>query len=125
MPSSFQGVGLIGIGALGTFLLLDAISKRQTGISGTEAITKNSYVASLYTQWYELLKSREEMLASGKAINYPDVQATDKLITRTKNDLQASSRLYLEGIESRLRSFDQTISELRTQAERYPPETSP
>lgn len=37
VPSSFQGMGLIGIGALGTFLLLDAISKRKTGISGSEA----------------------------------------------------------------------------------------
>jgi zinc transporter ZupT len=27
VPSSFQGIGLIGIGAVATFLLLDAISK--------------------------------------------------------------------------------------------------
>lgn len=37
VPSSFQGLGLIGIGALGTFLLLEAISKRKTGISGSES----------------------------------------------------------------------------------------
>jgi zinc transporter ZupT len=36
VPSSFQGIGLIGIGAVATFLLLDAISKRQTGITGSE-----------------------------------------------------------------------------------------
>jgi zinc transporter ZupT len=36
VPSSFQGVGLIGIGAVATFLLLDAISKRQTNITGSE-----------------------------------------------------------------------------------------
>ena len=36
VPSSYQGVGLIGIGAVATFLLLDAISKRQTGITGSE-----------------------------------------------------------------------------------------
>jgi zinc transporter ZupT len=36
VPTSFQGIGLIGIGALGTFLLLDAISKRKTGASGSE-----------------------------------------------------------------------------------------
>jgi zinc transporter ZupT len=36
VPSSFQGVGLIGIGAVATFLLLDAISKRQTAITGSE-----------------------------------------------------------------------------------------
>ena len=37
VPSAFQGIGLIGIGAVGTFLLLDAISKRQTAITGNEA----------------------------------------------------------------------------------------
>jgi zinc transporter ZupT len=37
VPSAFQGIGLIGIGAVATFLLLDAISKRQTEIKGTES----------------------------------------------------------------------------------------
>jgi zinc transporter ZupT len=36
VPSAFQGIGLIGIGAVGTFLLLEAISRRQTGITGNE-----------------------------------------------------------------------------------------
>jgi zinc transporter ZupT len=36
IPSAFQGIGLIGIGAVATFLLLDAISKRQTEITGNE-----------------------------------------------------------------------------------------
>lgn len=37
VPSAFQGIGLIGIGAVATFLLLDAISKRQTEITGGES----------------------------------------------------------------------------------------
>jgi zinc transporter ZupT len=37
VPSAFQGIGLIGIGAVGTFLLLDAITKRQTRIAGTDS----------------------------------------------------------------------------------------
>lgn len=36
VPSTFQGIGLIGIGAVATFLLLEAISKRQTAITGSE-----------------------------------------------------------------------------------------
>jgi zinc transporter ZupT len=36
VPSAFQGIGLIGIGAVSTFLLLDSISKRQTEITGNE-----------------------------------------------------------------------------------------
>ncbi|CAG0982545.1 hypothetical protein ANAEL_01832 [Anaerolineales bacterium] len=37
IPSAFQGIGLIGIGGVATFLLLEAISKRQTEITGNEA----------------------------------------------------------------------------------------
>ena len=37
VPSAFQGIGLIGIGAVATFLLLDAISKRQTEVTGSES----------------------------------------------------------------------------------------
>ena len=37
VPSAFQGIGLIGIGSVATFLLLDAISKRQTQLTGSEA----------------------------------------------------------------------------------------
>lgn len=37
IPSAFQGIGLIGIGAVATFLLLDAISKRQASVTGSEA----------------------------------------------------------------------------------------
>lgn len=36
VPSAFQGIGLIGIGAVATFMLLDAISKRQTNVTGNE-----------------------------------------------------------------------------------------
>jgi zinc transporter ZupT len=36
VPTAFQGIGLIGIGAVSTFLLLDAISKRQTEVTGNE-----------------------------------------------------------------------------------------
>lgn len=37
VPSSFQGIGLIGIGAVATFLLLEAVSNRQTKTTGNEA----------------------------------------------------------------------------------------
>ena len=37
IPSAFQGIGLIGIGGVATFLLLEAISKRQTEVTGNEA----------------------------------------------------------------------------------------
>ena len=37
VPGPFQGIGLVGIGAVATFLLLDAISKQQTSIAGGES----------------------------------------------------------------------------------------
>ena len=37
VPGPFQGIGLVGIGAVGTFFLLDAISKRQVAIGRSEA----------------------------------------------------------------------------------------
>jgi zinc transporter ZupT len=37
IPGPFQGIGLIGIGALGTFFLLDAISRRQGAIGRSES----------------------------------------------------------------------------------------
>lgn len=36
-PSPFQGIGLIGIGAVSTFLLLDAISRKQTSTGRSES----------------------------------------------------------------------------------------
>lgn len=37
IPSAFQGIGLIGIGSVATFLLLDAIAQRQSSSTGDEA----------------------------------------------------------------------------------------
>jgi zinc transporter ZupT len=37
VPGAFQGIGLIGIGAVGTFFLLDAITRRQAGTGRSEA----------------------------------------------------------------------------------------
>ena len=37
VPGPFQGIGLIGIGAIGTFFLLDAVTKSQVKKGGSEA----------------------------------------------------------------------------------------
>ena len=106
---------------LGKLSQADTVDDDLRRLAGTEAITKNGYVASLYTRWFDLLKTREEMMAAGRNAVHPDIQAIDKLIARTKRDLQEASRVYLEGVASRLRSFDETIAELRRQSERFPP----
>lgn len=42
VPGPFQGIGLFAIGAVGVFLLLDAISRRQTAIGKSEAAQRMS-----------------------------------------------------------------------------------
>jgi len=37
VPTPIQGIGLVGIGAVGTFLLLDAVGKRQTSLGRSAA----------------------------------------------------------------------------------------
>ncbi|OGO28190.1 MAG: hypothetical protein A2Z16_08175 [Chloroflexi bacterium RBG_16_54_18] len=46
VPGPFQGIGLVGIGTVGTFLLLEAISRREKGLGRSEA-TQRMSVASL------------------------------------------------------------------------------
>jgi tyrosine-protein kinase Etk/Wzc len=99
----------------------DTIDDELRKLVGTEAVTNNKLVADLYQQWFALLDKRDELLTvGGRNDRNPDVQAVDTRIARTKNELRNASRLYLEGLNSRLNSSAQTIAELRQQSERYP-----
>jgi zinc transporter, ZIP family len=49
MPGPFQGIGLVGIGAVATFFLLDAISRRQAGISKSESAQRMSVAYMIAT----------------------------------------------------------------------------
>lgn len=42
VPGPFQGVGLLGTGAVATFLLLDAITRRQSGVGRGEAAQRQT-----------------------------------------------------------------------------------
>ena len=42
VPGPFQGIGLVGIGTVGTFLLLEAISRREKGFGRSEASQRMS-----------------------------------------------------------------------------------
>ncbi|NUQ93888.1 MAG: polysaccharide biosynthesis tyrosine autokinase [Gemmatimonadaceae bacterium] len=106
---------------LGKLTQADTVDDDLRKLAGTEAITKNTYVANLYNRWFDLLKTREEIMATGKNSNDRDVQATEKLIARTKRDLQEASRVYLDGLQSRLASYDKSIAQSRRDAERFPP----
>ena len=71
VPSSFQGFGLIAIGAVGIFLLLDAISRRWAG-SGRNESAKRFNVAFLIALGIGL-HNLGEGLAIGAAYNIGEI----------------------------------------------------
>ena len=105
---------------LGKLAAADTVDQDLRQLASTEAIAKNSYVAGLYTRWFELQQRREEVLRNNRTPQHDDVIAVDNLITRTKLDLQEASRSYLRGIQSRIQSLEQAIASLRQEGERYP-----
>ena len=71
VPASFQGVGLIGIGAVSTFLLLDAITKKQTNRSGSE--TERHFAVAMMIAIGIGLHNFGEGLAIGAAYNVGEI----------------------------------------------------
>jgi zinc transporter, ZIP family len=71
VPGSFQGIGLIGIGAVGTFFLLEAISRRQVAAGRSEASQRLSlaYMIAIGIGLHNL----GEGLAIGAAFNVGEV----------------------------------------------------
>jgi len=70
-PAAFQGIGLIGIGAVATFLLLDAISKKQAEAKGSES-DRRLAIASMIAVGIGL-HNLGEGLAIGAAYNVGEV----------------------------------------------------
>lgn len=71
IPGPFQGFGLIGIGAVGTFLLLDAISRQQVVVGRSET-SKRLMVAYLISIGIGL-HNLGEGLAIGAAYNVGEI----------------------------------------------------
>jgi zinc transporter ZupT len=71
VPGSFQGIGLVGIGAVGTFFLLDAIAKRQAVTGRSEATQRLSlaYMIAIGIGLHNL----GEGLAIGAAYNVGEI----------------------------------------------------
>jgi ZIP family zinc transporter len=71
IPGPFQGIGLVGIGAVGTFFLLDAISRRQVAIGRSESDQRLSlaYMIALGIGLHNL----GEGLAIGAAFNLGEI----------------------------------------------------
>ena len=105
---------------VGKLSAADTADEELRRLVGTDAVEKNRYIANLYDRWFNLIKERETLYARGRTDANDDVKATQRLISRTKEDLRSASDLYLKAMESRLGSLDKTIAELRLQTEKYP-----
>jgi zinc transporter ZupT len=79
VPGPFQGIGLIGIGAVGTFLLLDAISRRQVAVGHSEASQRLTlaYMIAVGIGLHNL----GEGLAIGAAFNAGEISLGTFLVT--------------------------------------------
>ena len=52
---------------LGKLTQADTVDEDLRRLTGTDAVTKNSYIANLYTQWFTLEKEREELRSTSAA----------------------------------------------------------
>ena len=111
---------------LGKLAAADTVDEELRRLSGTQAVTSNEYMATLYDRWFELLRDRERLLTGSqegvpRTVTNPDVVATERMISATKEELRTASELYLKGLRSKMDSYSRRLAELRQQAERFPP----
>jgi tyrosine-protein kinase Etk/Wzc len=105
---------------MGRLTAADTSTEELRRLAGSQAVRSNPYVNTLYEQWFELRKRQEELRAANKISPHPEARAVDSLIVATKQNLQQASGLYLQGLESRIRSLSTRIDELRGRMVKYP-----
>lgn len=105
---------------VGRLAQADTTDEELRKLVGTDAVEHNKSVADLYASWFDLSRTRQRMSLSRDERNI-DVQALDSSIAATKRNLQFASKLYLQGLATRMSSIDSSVAELRRQSEQYPP----
>jgi len=106
---------------VGKVAAADTTDEELRRLTGTEAVTKNTYVANLFNRWFDLEKTLAQLRSQERGEAYVDVRATRAAISRTKKDLQTASRQYLQGLNTRIQSIDDKIAENRRELENFPP----
>ena len=79
----------------------------------------NSNLSNLYDKWFEQTRQKQ-MLVGTRTERSRDIMVLDSMIALTKQEIQAASGLYLDGLQSRINSLDSTIAGLRRDMTRYP-----
>ncbi|HZS61903.1 MAG TPA: polysaccharide biosynthesis tyrosine autokinase [Gemmatimonadaceae bacterium] len=87
---------------------------------GTDAVKDNRAVADLYQRWFDLERTRQQLMLTRNSKNR-DVQAIDSTVAATKSNLKVASGLYLQSLATRIASIDTNIADLRQKAEQFPP----
>lgn len=106
---------------VGKVAAADTTDEELRRLTGTEAVTKNTYVANLFNRWFDLEKTLAQLRSQERGEAYVDVRATRAAISRTKTDLQTASKQYLQGLSTRIESIDDKIAENRRELENFPP----
>ena len=107
---------------LGEIAAADTATDALRKLAATSAVQQNPNMAALYDRWYELLRERDSLMASGIVDErYRQVKLVDDLIARTKQELRDASGYYLQGLHSRLSSLNDKIAGLRQELSMYPP----
>jgi capsular exopolysaccharide synthesis family protein len=105
---------------VGKLAQTDTTDDEMRKLVGTEAVKDNRAVGDLYQHWFDLERTRQQLMLSRNGRNR-DVQAIDSSIAVTKENLQVASGLYLQSLAARIASIDSNIAVLRHDAERFPP----
>ncbi|HKG93432.1 MAG TPA: polysaccharide biosynthesis tyrosine autokinase [Gemmatimonadaceae bacterium] len=93
---------------------------------GTEAPQRNPTIVDLYNRWSDLATKRQELVLGGEPgaqlqESAPRVAALDSSILQTKRDLAMASRVYVQSLQSRIRSLEGSLQKLRAETKKYPP----
>jgi capsular exopolysaccharide synthesis family protein len=105
---------------VGRLTQTDTSDSEMRKLVGTEAVKDNRAVADLYQRWFDLERTRQQLMLTRNSTNR-DVQAIDSSIAATKANLKMASGLYLQSLAARIASIDSNIAVLRHDAERFPP----
>lgn len=100
----------------------DSVDDELRRLAASGVLEENKSLATKFDNWQKLVQQKQTMLLERSRLpNNPDVREIDNLIRAAKHDLQIGAQVYLNGLDRKLATLQQTIARLRAQSERFPP----